>query len=163
MCSHVCWKLRGQWQIGNGRSLKDFLSTFSLPTSLACDDPVPSSWALLINGLCKFFFLLSCSRHLPHSRTKQRLPFRPQLANFFLATTIFWLTDFHLSAKLFFPFFFLDGNILVRRVGEVPVGGRRGGRPIFESGFKKKEKGYVTAKHTQTHWCKNMTEGERAN
>ena len=29
--------------------------------------------------------------------------------------------------------------------------------------LKKKEKGYVTAKHTQTHWCKNMTEGERAN
>jgi len=28
-----------------------------------------------------------------------------------------------------------------------------------------KKKGYVTAKHTQTHthWCKNMTEGERVN
>ena len=152
MCSHVCWKLRGQWQIGNGRSLKDFLSTFSLPTSLACDDPVPSSWALLINGLCKFFFsplVFPPSSTLPNETASA---ISATTGEFFSRYHDLLIDRYSLVSEIVLPFFFLDGNILVRRVGEVPVGGRRGGRPIFESGFKKKKRKKATSQlNTHKH------------
>ena len=69
---------------------------------------------------------------------------------------------YSLVSEIVLPFFFLDGNILVRRVGEVPVGGRRGGRPIFESGFKKKKRKKATSQlNTHKHTGAKTWQRER--